>query len=84
MLEALLRQGDILNGAALPTLPYASPARLFLDTLLEQCSGKLNPGQVRLPQCHQMLLGMLQGLTGCDTHPEMTREICSCVMVAGD
>ena len=46
MLEALLRQGDILSGPALPMLPYASPARLFLDTLLERCSGKLDPGQV--------------------------------------
>jgi hypothetical protein len=51
VMEALLRQSDHLNGAALATLPYASHARLFLDSLEEQCAGKLDPGQVSERRC---------------------------------
>jgi hypothetical protein len=46
VVEALLKQTDMLTGPSVASLPYASPASIFLDTLGEQLSGKLHPGQV--------------------------------------
>ncbi|KAK9915164.1 hypothetical protein WJX75_005465 [Coccomyxa subellipsoidea] len=50
VLEALLKQTDLLNGPAHASLPYASPASQFLENLSITCTGKLCPGEVlRLP-----------------------------------
>ena len=49
--EVLLRQSDLLNGAPLASLPYASPTRLFLDSLSEQWAAKHAPGQVHCQGC---------------------------------
>lgn len=50
VLEALLKQSDLLNGPAHPSLPYASPATQFLETLSIASTGKLCPGEVlRVP-----------------------------------
>ena len=46
VVEALLKQSELLTGPPHATLPYASPASIFLDTLAERLSGKLHPGQV--------------------------------------
>ena len=46
MVEALLKQSDVLNAAAVATLPFTHPARLFLDSLSEACASKCTPGQV--------------------------------------
>ncbi|EIE19512.1 hypothetical protein COCSUDRAFT_83563 [Coccomyxa subellipsoidea C-169] len=50
VLEAMLKQTDLLNGPAHASLPYASPASQFLENLSISCTGKLVPGEVlRLP-----------------------------------
>ncbi|BDA43641.1 probable DENN domain-containing protein 1C at N-terminal half [Coccomyxa sp. Obi] len=50
VLEALLKQSDLLNGPAHASLPYASPASQFLETLSIASTGKLCPGEVlRVP-----------------------------------
>lgn len=46
VLEALLKQLDVLNGPAHATLPYASPAGQFLDALGDAGARKLVPGEV--------------------------------------
>ncbi len=50
VLEMLLKQSDLLNGPAHASLPYASPASQFLETLSIASTGKLCPGEVlRVP-----------------------------------
>ena len=74
--EALLRQSDLLIGAAMATLPLTSPTRLFLDSLSNEWAAKHVPGQVHAdflpssatrPGAIPTSFGMFWDLTGLST-----------------